>query len=398
MFSVAGRSEFLTWCRDSRKWLSGKLTKLAAAYPVLIRSRRPNSRGISSSVRPEAWFAKIYHALNTLWVRGESCPNTTSLVFRLILNPYVLLAKVEKYYIIPVEQAVVLKQITIVGSVSWGRVMSAMRFAASLIAATFVGACGLRIPELQEIPGDTGAGQILVQDIVQSVHCEVADAVQWVVQHDLDNHRKNPRQPMATAFLATWGVQMTLSLTVEEKSTGNPTVVFTPVSPANSVFTLAAIGTLSSDATRIDKLNFYYTIRQLLDRHYCTPGIQHGSASSLLIQNNLRTVEWLNDYVSTVSTGETDPKSVDAFKQNVLSHEVRFEVISSGGISPAWKLTRATIDQTGTLFATSRDRTHDLTVTFGPGDSKGLTGQAALAAFQASLIGLEISNHLRPLP
>jgi hypothetical protein len=267
------------------------------------------------------------------------------------------------------------------------------RSCASLVAAIFVGACGIRVPELQEIPGDTGAGQLLVQDIVQSVHCEVADAVQWVVLHD--PFRGRPKQQLATAFLATWGAQITLSLTVEEKSTLNPTVVFTPASPITSVFTLAGNGTLSSDATRIDKLNFYYTIPQLLDRHYCTPGIQHGSASSLLIQNNLRTVEWLNDYISTVATREADPTQVSSFQQNVLSHEVKFEIISSGGINPAWTLTRATIDQNGTLFAVSRDRIHDLTVTFGPGDSKGLTGQAAQAVFQASLIGLEISNQIR---
>jgi hypothetical protein len=272
--------------------------------------------------------------------------------------------------------------------------MFARRSAASIVVAFFVGACGLRVPDIQEIPGDTGAGQLLVQDIVQSVHCEVADAVQWVVEHDPFKGRK---RPLASSFLATWGVQITLSLTVEEKSTLSPTVVFTPASPITSVFTLAGNGTLSADATRIDKLNFYYTIPQLLDRHYCTPGIQRGSASSLLIQNNLKTVEWLNDYIGAVATREADPTQVGSFQQNVLSHEVKFEVVSSGGINPAWTLTRATVDQNTTLFSVSRDRIHDLTVTFGPGDSKGLTGQAAQAAFAASLIGLEISNHLRPL-
>src|SRR6266436_1898310 len=120
--------------------------------------------------------------------------------------------------------------------------MFATRLAASILAAIFVAACGLRVPDIQEIPGDTGAGQLLVQDIVQSVHCEVADAVQWVVEHDPFKGRK---RPLASSFLATWGVQITLSLTVEEKSTLNPTVVFTPASPITSVFTLAGNGTLS---------------------------------------------------------------------------------------------------------------------------------------------------------
>jgi hypothetical protein len=58
-------------------------------------------------------------------------------------------------------------------------------------------------------------------------------------------------------------------------------------------------------------------------------------------------------------------------------HDVKFEVLSSGNITPAWKLTNATVDQTGSLFSTSRDRTHDLLITMGPGDSTGLTGAAA---------------------
>ncbi|WP_439364231.1 hypothetical protein ACNJYD_30800 [Bradyrhizobium sp. DASA03005] len=272
--------------------------------------------------------------------------------------------------------------------------MIASRLIASIFGACLVGACGLRVPDIQEVPGDTGAGQILVQDIVQSVHCEVADAVQWVVEHDPFKGR--PNKKLASSFLATWGVQITLSLTVEEKTTLNPTVVFTPPTPLTSVFTLAGAGTLSADATRTNKLNFYYTIPQLLDRHYCTPGIQRGPASSPLIQNNLKTVEWLNDYIGAVATHEADPTQVGSFQQNVLSHEVRFEILSSGGINPAWVLTRANINQNGTLFSTSRDRTHDLTIVFGPGDSKGLTGQAAQAAFAAALIGLEISNRLSP--
>jgi hypothetical protein len=284
--------------------------------------------------------------------------------------------------------------------------MSVVRWFAPIGVGFLLSGCGLSVPEIQEVPGDSGAGQLLIQDIVQSVHCEVADAVQWVVSQDVENHKKNPSQPFASSFLIDprnpWGVQITLSLTVEEKSTANPTVLWMPPSPVTSVFTLAGTGTLSSDATRIDKLNFYYTIHQLSDRKYCTPGIQHGPSSSLLIKNDLKTVEWLNDYVQTILTNEisASPGAVSAFKQNVLSHEVKFEVISTGGITPAWKLVRATVDQTGTLFSTTRDRTHDLTLTFGPGNATGLTGQAAQAAFSASLIGLETSNQLKssPLP
>jgi len=271
--------------------------------------------------------------------------------------------------------------------------------------ALMFGGCGTWVPDIQEMPGDVGAGQVLVQDIVTSVHCEVADAIQWVILNDRANeiYKSLPKNPKtkkphyASDFLSGWGVQMTLSLTVEEKTTGNPTVVATPAGALSSVFTLAGTATLSTDATRIDKLNFYYSIPDLLNRHYCTPGVQHGTAASLLIQADLKTKQWLQDYMQIIYNNEIiAPTNAGlVFKENALSHEVKFEVVSTGGVTPAWKLITATVGQTGTLFSTTRDRTHDLTVTFGPGDPNGLTGQAAQAAFAASLVGLEIANHLK---
>jgi hypothetical protein len=56
------------------------------------------------------------------------------------------------------------------------------------------------------------------------------------------------------------------------------------------------------------------------------------------------------------------------FKSNVLSHEVKFDIISTGTITPGWKLSTSTINQTGTFLSGTRDRTQDLIVTFGPPD------------------------------
>jgi hypothetical protein len=47
---------------------------------------------------------------------------------------------------------------------------------------------------------------------------------------------------------------------------------------------------------------------------------------------------------------------------------VKFEVVSTGSITPAWKLVRVNFDQTGSLMTGTRDRTHDLIITFGPLD------------------------------
>jgi hypothetical protein len=72
-------------------------------------------------------------------------------------------------------------------------------------------------------------------------------------------------------------------------------------------------------------------------------------------------------------------------------------VVTTGGITPAWKLVQVNFNQSGTLFEVSRLRTHDLLITLGPGDFKGLTAVAANNAHLASQIGLAVSTNLTPV-
>jgi hypothetical protein len=83
-------------------------------------------------------------------------------------------------------------------------------------------------------------------------------------------------------------------------------------------------------------------------------------------------------------------------KPNVLSHEVRFEVVTGADITPAWRLSRVNINQRGTLLSASRNRTHDLMITFGPADPPiaGLVRQAQ-DIHLARQIGLSVSNNAR---
>jgi hypothetical protein len=279
--------------------------------------------------------------------------------------------------------------------------MSAMRWIVSVSAGLLVSGCGLSVPEIEDFPGGPPDGQVLIQAIVTSVHCEVADAVRYVIDQDIQD-AKQFHQKLSATWLYKWGAQIALTLTVEEKSVLNPTSVWTPLSPASAIFTLAGSGTLSADATRIDKVNFYYTVADLYKRAPCATGVQpkNTTASSLLIQSDLKLVQWLQDQVTPVATGEVNQptSSSGIFKQNVLSHEVKFEVVSTGGITPAWKLVRANFNQSGTFFSGTRDRIHDLIITMGPGDSTGLTTEAANDAHLASQIGLAVSNNLKSLP
>ena len=273
--------------------------------------------------------------------------------------------------------------------------MSVMRRIVLAVGALSLSSCGTYVPDTQDFPGNTGDQQLLVQAVVQSVHCEVVNAVS-----DLFAQAKQyPAMRSFTDKIKDWGVQMTLSLKTEEKGTLNPTVLWTPASPPTSVFTLAGSATLSSDAIRTEKLYFYYKVSELRSRRHCATGVQPAApVSSPLIQSNLKFGDWLYDQLAPVATGEVSVPTSAAgpLKQNVLYYEVSFEVATTGGLTPAWKLVRATINPTGTLLTATRDRTHDLQITMGPGDGSGLKGQAANAQLSGD-IGRSVANGVKSM-
>jgi hypothetical protein len=170
-----------------------------------------------------------------------------------------------------------------------------------------------------------------------------------------------------------------------------------PPSPASALFTLGAGLGGAADATRTEKMSFYYLVPTLLKEPYCAPGVQQGDENSLLVRSDLKLKEWLQDYLSTIGTKEGQaPVTADgALKDTVLSHDIAFDITTSGNITPSWTLTRVTVNPNGPFFSTSRDRTHDLTITLGPGDPTGFTGTAAPAASQAIQIGNAVASSIR---
>jgi hypothetical protein len=97
----------------------------------------------------------------------------------------------------------------------------------------------------------------------------------------------------------------------------NPTGLWTPVSPVTSIFTLAGGASGSADATRIDKVNYYYKVKDL----YLGPAGKcyrddNPPWDSLLIKSDLKLAKWLDVMVLGVATGHITAVS----NTNVLSH------------------------------------------------------------------------------
>jgi len=192
----------------------------------------------------------------------------------------------------------------------------------------------------------------------------VQDAVVhlYASQRDIDPENRNLR------WFDSWAAQVLLTLTTDEKGSLNPVVNLTPLSPLTSVFTANLGATLSSEAQRINKIGSFFSVADLKKLQACPPEDRH--KGPFILESDLKLEEWLMATMVSIGIGDT-PALADQkgpFKSNVLSHEVKFDVISTGTATPAWKLTRATINQSGTFLSGTRDRTQDLTITFGPID------------------------------
>jgi hypothetical protein len=236
--------------------------------------------------------------------------------------------------------------------------MSAMRRFVFAVASILVSGCGLYVPTIQDF-GDTVTGQQLVQSIAYNVTCEVQDAVYRIYN--------NPDHPRKSTFLDTWGVQISLSLQVQEKGSTSPLVNWFPPSPVTNVFNLSAGGTLSADATRQEKLNSYYLVSQIRALGPCDPTTRPGGL--LLMQSDLGLEEWLRSNVTAADTGVVEyarDYTDGPLKTNVISHEVKFSITNIGNLTPAWRMTRVLINQSGNFLSATRDRTNDLIITLGP--------------------------------
>lgn len=218
--------------------------------------------------------------------------------------------------------------------------------------------CGINvnIPAISE-RGDLGSAQLLVQAIIQSVHCELSNALKSVRTSDIEISQKY-EQRRVTDFLLNWDAEMTLILTFDEKS---------------SLITGAA------DATRAEKVTFYYPISHLLNEAFCTTGVPQGNDSSPLVRSDLKLKEWLTDFLGTVGAM---PTQIAGNGATFLSHNIKFYIttsaITGGNIMPSWSLSTATLNPT----STTRGRTHDLTITLGPGSPTGFIGNATRGSEQ----------------
>jgi hypothetical protein len=298
-------------------------------------------------------------------------------------------------------------------------------------------------PQGQVIPG---AGQI-EYEVKQHVFCELSKAVQYVNEHHKVRIGSNPPEaPLPPDFVA----QISLSFQVDEMSGLSPGAILTTTlpnavttfgagTPAVTTGQSRGIGfggTLSSTATRIDKFDPSYSVYYLMipfgPRSVCSNPAndpfrkymhwEPDVSSPFALEGDLGIQNWLNGAIianefiqSNLNVPSGNGKGGSAgkgkgtksgagegglgatngggggggggmLKTDAISYEIKFIIVSSGNVTPMWKLVQVSANTSGTFFSTSRTRTHDLIITIGPNDGR------TLSAHLASQIGQAVSG------
>jgi hypothetical protein len=339
-----------------------------------------------------------------------------------------------------------------------------------MLLSIIVSSCGLteaRLPEVWDASKPNAVFDMEAQ-IKQAIYCQLIYAAHDVQGLPWLGREQNTGQDIATGedqYLPdSWGVLVQLTIQAEEKSSATPNVTFKtpmhnvpvnfggetigatgalaaitygPLSVAQS-FGLGVGGQLSSDNTRSDKYNVYYSAKQLnfaaqqlnkppTNSGPCRQGYlpgaaigsdQKSSSSPFLNADNLGIREWLQTAVQVINwertsrvdeSGEGPPIVLQAggSATDSSTYDNKFIIVTDANIAPNWNLVRIGTPATP-MFDAMRTRTHELIMTIGPGansfktDKK--TGKTVLtvepsggasSAFLATQIGAAVANALR---
>lgn len=270
---------------------------------------------------------------------------------------------------------------------------------AALVAALVVvqGGCGLSVSQLPEVwdQVDPDATVHMEKQIKLAIFCQLRLAA---LDARTENFNKffhgqaDVTGPEDIPFADTWGAQVTLTLTADEKSALTPNVTFKnallPDKGIAQSFNLGIAGALSSQNVRYDKFSFFYTAYDLIhgageeDACHKPPKNLLGKPSSstpFVDGAQLGIRDWLPGAVSVSDfqrssrlspTGEGPALgSSGSFVSDSATYDNKFVIVSDGSVTPTWSLVKIATSTTP-LVDLNRTRTHELLITIAPGAIK----------------------------
>ncbi|MGE8127869.1 hypothetical protein ACQKQD_12910 [Methylobacterium sp. NPDC080182] len=219
-------------------------------------------------------------------------------------------------------------------------------------------------------------------------------------------------------FEKGWGVDVFLTFTIDEKSSFNPSISFTPpildgvarypggiIGKASQSQAQSLGAQVSSQANRVDKLHIFYTIADLayggrfpsrkeLEQTDC---ITKNASGTLFLSSDLKFHEWFRAIVKlqVFKQGNLDQKNSFA-TQGVIAHNIKFQIVSTGNYTPSWKLVEFSANTSNSPFlSATRDRTQEIDITMGPLAESGGLKQKALNTILASELRSSLNSVFR---
>jgi hypothetical protein len=228
----------------------------------------------------------------------------------------------------------------------------------------FVGGCGLHVPGLQGEFESKDYEKANENIIVNQIECELTHGIQETL-NDPFFKTPGPLRGNSVDWLDTWAAQVTLDLTVEDKSTLSPGISLTePYSAPSKSSRGIGIGVQgSADATHKESMSFAYSFADLYARKL--PATHCANENGVLIHSDLQ----IADFIKNKAFVARVPGSLPASGYNGFSDELTFVVIYSANITPSWKFIRLSVNPTGTLFNGMRTRSQHVLITVGPAKS-----------------------------
>ena len=286
-----------------------------------------------------------------------------------------------------------------------------MRCRVRLLAAVLplaLTACATAVPEMHDVGGSRKGELAREGDLAVHIKCELRQALVDIFAEEALNPDSGAR---SADWLRHWGAQVSLKLQVDETAALAPSVTFTqPMRNVVSIFRTGGnvtnaqnasqtVGfTLSSRATRIETIGFFYKFQDLIDEDQARKArggrdVPCEGASKTFIDGNLEVYDFMRSKVQISRVPDLiNPKTPGGDPFTTFNYQVIFVVVKGVNVTPAWKLVMLSISPGSTPFLSgARTGTNDLTMTMAPvlGEELDANGQAQHAA---SLEGQQIRN------
>ncbi len=305
-----------------------------------------------------------------------------------------------------------------------------------VFASLTVAGCGLRTPNMQPYVADDDAyvEGLKEANLLNYVKCELRQSV----LETFLNQANNPNAPRVE-WLRDWGAQVSMKITVDEKSGLAPGLSFnSPYENAISYFrtggnvttqqsfSLGLGVSVSSEATRVETVAVYFPFAELVEgQDFSTKGLAATLAvldcndvgpatnggprptalgrstinSELQIRNFFSSKYYIiaNPQLLELRSGLPVNGTVSPFE--TFTYEVKFLVTTSASVTPVWKLVHVVTNAGGNFLSAMRMRTDDLTIVMGKSVVDKDTGRlapspAAQAQYQAVINAQQISAQL----